>query len=48
MYTQFRPVEPNGGTGENCAAMGYMGYQDDWDDISCSLRYAFVCEASGD
>jgi Lectin C-type domain len=49
VYRQFRsPLEPNGGTGENCAAMGYLGYEADWDDHRCNERFAFVCEASGD
>lgn len=48
-YTNWRPddyEEPNGGSGENCAEMGW--YSDaTWDDYNCNTTRQYVCEAGG-
>ncbi|XP_013379233.1 pulmonary surfactant-associated protein A-like [Lingula anatina] len=40
-YSEWRPNEPNGGSGENCMELFSDGA---WNDESCSSARAFLCE----
>ena len=39
-YFNWGPIEPNGGTGENCIQM----WPGQWVDITCTWVGAYVCE----
>jgi len=48
-YSNWQGGEPNGGTGESCAASvytwgdGIMANNGKWNDAPCSFTYHFVC-----
>jgi len=41
-YRAWRPGEPNGGTGENCAELSTGG----WYDVSCTNQQPYLCSES--
>lgn len=45
-FKKFYPGEPNdGGDDEDCVQLGrYPGMREAWNDISCSLKFGFVCK----
>ena len=43
MYENWNPGEPNGGSGEDCTALGKNSGK--WYDVSCTSALPFVCES---
>ena len=39
--TSWGPVEPSGGTGENCV---FVNVYFNWNDIECTIKQKIICE----
>jgi hypothetical protein len=46
-YSNWHPVEPNGGVVENCAMVYIFDIGVWWNDLSCAQLLGFACKAAG-
>ena len=47
VYTDWTAGQPDGGRGENCAAIFQLGFTKAWLDVSCGSNQRAMCEKRG-